>query len=48
MENKEHSLIKLKNIDEYCPEHNKICVIYCEYCEKSFCTYCPNHPENII
>ena len=46
MENKEHSLIKLKNIDEYCPEHNKICVIYCEDCEKSFCTYCPNHPKN--
>ena len=46
MENKEHSLIKLKNIDKYCPEHNKICVIYCEDCEKSFCTYCPNHPKN--
>ena len=46
MENKEHSLIDINNIDKYCPEHNEICVIYCEDCEKSFCTYCPNHPKN--
>ena len=46
MENKEHSLIDINDIDKYCPEHNKICVIYCEDCEKSFCTYCPNHPKN--
>ena len=45
MENKEHSLIDINNIDKYCPEHNDMFVIYCEDCEKSFCTYCPNHPE---
>ena len=45
MENKKHSLIDINNIDKHCPEHNENFVIYCEDCEKSFCTYYPNHPE---
>ncbi len=46
IENKEYSLIKLKNIDKYCPKHNDMFNIYCEDCEKSFCIYCPDHPKN--
>ena len=34
MENKEHSLNDINNIDKYSPEHNENFVIYCEDCEK--------------
>ena len=46
LEQKDHVLIPINKIDNYCLEHNDPFVIYCNECEKSSCNYCPNEPLN--